>query len=112
MIVLTDHRTCERKEKKRVKEKIEEIKAMPVKLLPIAIGRNVNLRELQKINNGREVPMFGEYDDPEKIGMKIIHGMCVYSNIKLQYIYNQKWASILHNNDVLYGLKMLNTFIL
>ncbi|XP_078372242.1 uncharacterized protein LOC144655919 isoform X2 [Oculina patagonica] len=73
LIVLTDHRTCERKEKKRVKEKVEEIKAMPVKLLPIAIGRNVNLRELQKINNGREVPMFGEYDDPEKIGMKIIH---------------------------------------
>ena len=45
-----------------------------VQLLPIAIGRHVNLKELQKINNGREVPMFGEYEDPEKVGTKIIQG--------------------------------------
>lgn len=109
--MLTDHRTCERKEKEEVKKKVEELKRMPVKLLPIAIGRHVNLKELQKINDGCNVPMFGEYEDPEKIGTKIIHGMCTYSNIKSQYINNQKWASIPHNN-VLYGLKMLITFIL
>ena len=45
-----------------------------VTLLPIAIGRHVNLKELQKINDGHEVPMFGEYEDPEKVGKKIIQG--------------------------------------
>lgn len=75
--MLTDHRTCERKEKEKVKEKVEEIRTLPVKLLPIAIGRHVSLRELQKINNGREVPMFGEYEDPKTIGTKIIHGTCI-----------------------------------
>lgn len=71
--MLTDHRTCARNEKQKVKEKIEEI-LRDVKLLPIAIGRHVNLKELQKINNCREVPMFGEYEDPAKVGTKIIQG--------------------------------------
>ena len=74
--MLTDHRTCARNKKQKVKEKVDEIRGMAVKLLPIAIGKYVSLRELQKINNGREVPMFGEYEDHEKIGMKIIHGTC------------------------------------
>ena len=72
MIVLTDHRTCARNEKQKVKEKVGKLS--DVKLLPIAIGRHVNLKELQKINNGCEVPMFGEYEDPEKVGRKIIQG--------------------------------------
>ena len=72
--MLTDHRTCARNEKQKVKEKVRKIKLSDVKLLPIAIGRHVNLKELQKINDGHEVPMFGEYEDPEKVGTKIIQG--------------------------------------
>ena len=71
--MLTDHRTCARNEKQKVKEKVGKLSG--VKLLPVAIGRHVNLKELQKINDGQEVPMFGEYEDPEKVGTKIIQGM-------------------------------------
>ena len=70
--MLTDHRTCARNKKQKVKEKVGELS--DVKLVPIGIGRHVNLKELQKINNGCEVPMFGEYEDPEKVGTKIIQG--------------------------------------
>ena len=70
--MLTDHRTCARNEKQKVKEKVGELS--DVKLLPIAIGRHVNIKELQKISNRQEVPMFGEYEDPEKVGTKIIQG--------------------------------------
>ena len=70
--MLTDHRTCARNEKQKVKEKVGKLS--DVQLLPIAIGRHVNLKELQKINSGREVPMFGEYEEPEKVGTKIIQG--------------------------------------
>ena len=71
--MLTDHRTCARNEKQKVKEKVGKLS--DVKLLPVAIGRHVNLKELQKINDGQEVPMFGEYEDPEKVGTKIIQGI-------------------------------------
>jgi len=77
--VLTDHRTCARNEKQKVKEKVGKLS--DVKLLPIAIGRHVNLKELQKINNGCEVPMFGEYEDPEKVGRKIIQGAYMLGSI-------------------------------
>ena len=70
--MLTDHRTCARNKTQKVKEKVGKLS--DVKLVPIGIGRHVNLKELQKINNGCEVPMFGEYEDPEKVGTKIIQG--------------------------------------
>lgn len=72
--MLTDHRTCARNEKEEVAEKVKEVKSLPIKMFPMAIGRHVNIRELQKINGGNEVVMFGEYEDPKKVGLKIIHG--------------------------------------
>ncbi|KAJ7390563.1 hypothetical protein OS493_024601 [Desmophyllum pertusum] len=74
LIVLTDHRTCTRNKKEKVKERVEEIRKLPVdKLLPIAIGRHVSIRELQDLQHKIKVPMFGEYEDAKKIATKILH---------------------------------------
>lgn len=91
LIVLTDHRTCTRNKKEKVKERVEEIRKLPVdKLLPIAIGRHINIRELQDLQHRIKVPMFGEYEDAKKIATKILHGaynmqvhcIIIASNIK------------------------------
>ena len=61
-------------EKEAAKKEVENLKEQRIGMSLKAIGRCVNIRELQKINNGKEVAMFGEYEDHKKVGMKIIHG--------------------------------------
>ena len=61
-------------ERKAAQEEVVDIEERDIRMFLIAIGRYVKIRELQKISNGKEVPMFGEHEDHKKVGMKIIHG--------------------------------------
>ena len=74
LVVLTDRLMPDTNEKEATKKAVEKIKKQHIRMFPIAIGRYVNIRELQKISIGKEVPMFGEYEDHKKVGMNIIHG--------------------------------------
>ena len=72
--MLTDRLMSDANEKEAAKKEVKNIKEQRIGMSLIAIGRYVNIRELQKINNGKEVPMFDEYEDHKKVGMNIIHG--------------------------------------
>ena len=75
VVVLTDHKTCLRHEKELVKDQVAKIKEKGIKLVPVAIGPHINIRELERINNdGRKIMHFGEYTNPKNVGKKIWHG--------------------------------------
>ena len=74
IVVLTDRLTWDANERRAAQKDVIHLEKQHIRMFPIAIGRNVKIRELQKISNGKEVPMFGEYEDHKKVGMKIIHG--------------------------------------
>ena len=75
LVLLTDHQTCLRQDKERVKEEIKKIKEMGIKLVPVGIGPRINMRDLERINNdGREVMHFGEYANTKGVGTQICHG--------------------------------------
>lgn len=86
MIILTDNRVCLRHEKDQLRKQVEEIKTLGVKIVPVAFGTHVNLRELEKIKStGSDVIHSGEYEDHRKVGKKILFGKLI---IKSGNLYN------------------------
>ena len=81
MVVLTDNRVCLRHEKDQVRKRVEEVKSLGVKIVPVAIGVRTNLKELEKIKDiESDVIHSGEYEDYRKVGKKILFG----KNINLE----------------------------
>lgn len=81
MVVLTDNRVCLRHEKDQVRKRVEEVKSLGVKIVPVAIGVRANLKELEKIKDSEsDVIHSGEYEDYRKVGKKILFG----KNINLE----------------------------
>jgi len=74
-VLFTDHKICLRQDKELVKDQVNKIKEMGIKLVPVGIGPHINIRELERINNdGHEIMHFGEYADPRSVGKTIWHG--------------------------------------
>ena len=75
LVFFTDHKICLRQYKEFVEEKIQQIKEMGVKIVPVGIGSHIDIRELEKINSdGRKVMHFGEYANPEIVGKSVSYG--------------------------------------
>ncbi|CAH3165027.1 unnamed protein product, partial [Porites evermanni] len=72
LVFFTDHKICLRQYKEFVKEKIQHIKEMGIKIVPVGIGSHIDIRELERINSdGRKVMHFGEYANPEIVGKSV-----------------------------------------
>lgn len=74
LVVLTDRLMWDANERKDAQKEVANIEKQSISMFPIAIGKYVSIRELQKVSNGKEVPVFGEYEDHKKVGMNIVHG--------------------------------------
>lgn len=75
MVILTDHRVCLRHEKDQVRKRVEEVRSLGVKIVPVAIGLRANLRELEKIKGSEsDVIHCGEYEEYRKVGKEILFG--------------------------------------
>ncbi|KAJ7393957.1 hypothetical protein OS493_003626 [Desmophyllum pertusum] len=76
IIFFTDHKTSLKHENYLVANQVEAMKG--IKLVPVAIGTHVIIRELQKIANDghdhdHDIIHFGEYEDPETVSKRIWH---------------------------------------
>lgn len=77
IIFFTDHKTSLKHEKGAVDRQVEALKD-DIKFLPVAIGRHVNIRELEKITDyKKEIIHFGEYENPDTVSTRIWHGIAV-----------------------------------
>ncbi len=77
MIFFTDHKLCVKYEKGAVKSVKDEVLKVTerMRMVPVGIGSHINIRELERINNdGRDIIHVGEYEYPENVGKKIMHG--------------------------------------
>ena len=72
----TDHKIClKRQYKEFIEKRIQPIKEMGVKIVPVGIGSHIDIRELEKINSdGRKVMHFGEYANPKIVGKSVSYG--------------------------------------
>ncbi|CAH3032231.1 unnamed protein product, partial [Porites lobata] len=73
LVFFTDHKIClKRQYKEFIEKKIQPIKEMGVKIVPVGIGSHIDIRELEKINSdGRKVMHFGEYANPKIVGKSV-----------------------------------------
>lgn len=82
IIFFTDHKISLKHEKDLVANQVETMKN--IKLVPVAIGTHVIIRELQKIaNDGQDIIHFGEYEEPETVSKRIWHGTEMHSCISV-----------------------------
>ena len=92
---LTDHKVCLRHKKEHVEEEIKKVIEKGFKIVPVGIGPHIDLRELERINNGRsKVKRFGEYANPEIVGKNILRGMLLFGIIKHRILLGAEWGNI------------------
>ena len=78
LVLLTDHKMCLRKYRIHVKEEVKKVKEMGVNIVPVGIGRNVDIQELGRIgSDGHKIIHFGEYANPKTVGNSIFNGMFI-----------------------------------
>lgn len=73
IIFFTDHQTSPKHERNLVEKQVNAMKG--IKLVPVAIGTHVNIRELTKIaNSEHDIIHCGEFEKPETVSKRIWHG--------------------------------------
>ena len=78
IIFFTDHKTSLKHERFRVENEVKAMIMKHIKLLPVAIGPHVNIRELETItDNKQEIIHFGEYEKPGTVSTRIWHGTAI-----------------------------------
>ena len=80
IIFFTDHKISLQHERRLVEKQVKAMKLKDIKLLPVAIGRHVNIRELERIkdnNYKQEIIHFGENDKPDTVAKRIWHGTAI-----------------------------------
>ena len=76
--MLTDHKICLRKDRIHVKEEVKKVKEMGVNIVPVGIGRNIDIQELGRIrSDGHKIMHFGEDANPETVGNSIFNVMFI-----------------------------------
>ena len=76
IIFFTDHKISLKQERGLVENQLKDMK--DIKLLPVAIGPHVNIRELETItDNKQKIIHFGVYEKPETVSKRIWHGIAV-----------------------------------
>ena len=76
LIILTDHRTCLWNENDQVMEETAKVKNKQIKVITVALGPHVNIRELEDIDDGPEVLHFGENESSQTVGKCLLQSKC------------------------------------
>ena len=76
LIILTDHRTCVWDESDQVMDETTKVKKKQIKVITVAFGPHVNIRELKDIDDGPEVLHFGENDSWRTVGKCLLQSKC------------------------------------
>ena len=84
IIFFTDHKTSLKHKRQLVEDKVKALTMKNIKLIPVAIGAHVNIRELKKITQDislqpdHAIIHFGECEKPETVSKRIWHGTEIY----------------------------------
>jgi len=82
IIFFTDHKTSLKHERGLVEKEVKALK--DVKLLPVAVGPHVNIRELETITDSKlDIIHVGQYEKPETVSTRIWHGTAASNNVNL-----------------------------
>lgn len=76
LIILTDHRTCIWDENEQVMNETTNVKTNQIKVVTVAFGPHINIRELQDIDDGPEVLHFGENESLRTVGKRLLQSKC------------------------------------
>lgn len=83
IIFFTDHKTSSKHASDLVEAQVKAMK--DIKLLPVAIGSHVNIRELEKITGySQEIIHFSACEKPDTVSTRIWHG--TEKNVNLIYL--------------------------
>ena len=77
---MTDDRTCllakGAKGDQEVKKQLADVKTKQVKVITVAVGPHVNLRQLKNIDDGADVLHFRENESSRRVGKSLLHSRC------------------------------------
>ncbi|XP_068736342.1 uncharacterized protein [Montipora capricornis] len=85
LIIMTDHRTCLSGEEDQVMAQWKNVKAKQVKVVTVAFGALVNLKQLKDVDDEADVLHFGKNESFESVGKGLLHrldGKSIYDRYR------------------------------
>ena len=79
LIILTDDRTCllaKGDQEEVIKQLRADVETKQIKVITVAVGPHVDLRQLKIIDDGADVLHFGENERYKRVGKALLHSKC------------------------------------
>ena len=80
LVLLTDHKMCSIRHRDRFEEEVKKVKQMGVNIVPVGIGRNIDIQELGRVrSDGHKIIIMDFRGDAshKTIGNSILHSMFI-----------------------------------